>query len=152
MSTRPIPRKKTYYQEVFYPDLHRNLSLFFPVCYNQKEEEAPTRTQPALQPMDLLHLEKSRLLSQIPSLKKSATDRHTLLPIFVDSGFEGWLDQFDYSTLYSQFLQCPAAGRKSTPNSYTRLAKANLILFGEDLKALNDSHHSIRHAITNATP
>jgi len=101
--------------------------------------------------MDLLHLEKSRLLSQIPSLGKSATDRRAL-PIFVDSGIEGWLDQFDWSTLSSQFPQCPAAGKRSMPKSYMRLAKANFILFGEDVKALSDSHHLICHAITNAMP
>lgn len=122
----------------------------FPVRATQKEEAALER--PALEPMDLLRLEKSRLLSQIPSLGKSATDRRALLPIFVDSGIEGWLDQFDRSTLHSQLPQCPAAGKKSTPKSYTRLAKADLILLGEDMKALSESHHSICHAITNATP
>jgi len=150
-SNKPIARKKTpIIKKCLIQTFTETYPNFFPVRSTQKEEEAPK--QPALQPMDLLRLEKSRLLSQIPSLGKSATDRRALLPIFVDSGIEGWLDQFDRSTLYSQLPQCPAAGKRSTPKSYTRLAKANLILFGEDVKALNDSHHSIRHAITNATP
>lgn len=150
--------KKTKFKtikESFVQTFSETYPKFFPVRHGHgstqlEEEEAPT--QLALQPMDLLRLEKSRLLSQIPSLEKSATDCRVRLPIFVDSGIEGWLDQFDRSTLYSQLPQCPAAGKKSTPISYTRLAKANLILFGEDVKALNDSHHSICHAITNATP
>ena len=152
VSTSPTEEDDPIIKKCFIQTFTETYPKFFPVHYNQKEEEAPTRTQPALQPMDLLCLEKSRLLSQIPSLRKSATNRRALLPIFVDSGIKGWLDQFDRSTLYSQFPQCPAAGRKSTPKSYTRLAKANLILFKEDLKALDDSHHSIRHVITNATP
>lgn len=150
-SNKPIARKKTpILKKCFIQTFTEIYPNFFPVRSAQNEEEAPK--QPALQPMDLLRLEKSRLLSQIPSLGKTATDRRALLPIFVDSGIEGWLDQFDRSTLYSQLPQCPEAGKRSTPKSYTRLAKANLILFGEDVKALNDSHHSIRHAITNATP
>jgi hypothetical protein len=47
--------------------------------------------------MDLLHLEKSWLLSQIPLLEKSVTDCRALLHIFVDSEIKGWLDQFDQS-------------------------------------------------------
>ena len=150
-SNKPIARRKTpIIKKCFIQTFTETYPNFFPVRYTQKKEEASK--QPTLQPMDLLHLEKSRLLSQIPSLGKSATDRRALLPIFVDSGIEGWLDQFDRSTLSSQFPQCPAAGKRSTPKSYMRLAKANLILFGEDMKTLSDSHHSICHAITNATP
>jgi hypothetical protein len=124
----------------------------FTVQYIQKEELEEAPKQLMLQPMDLLHLEKSRLLSGIPALIQSSTDRRALLPIFVDSGIENWLNQFDRSTLSSQFPHCPTTGKNSTPKSYTRLAKASLILFGEDIKALSDGHHSIRHAITNATP
>ena len=150
-TTKQIAQKKTpIIKECFIQTFTEIYPNFFPVRSTQKAEEA--QEQPPREPMDLLRLEKSRLLSQIPSLGKSTTDRRALLPIFVDSGIEGWLDQFDRSTLYSQLPPCPAAGKKSTPKSYTRLAKANLILFGEDMKALNDSHHSIRHAITNATP
>ena len=83
--------------------------------------------------------EKSRLLSQIPLLGKSATDRHALLPTFVESGIEGWLDQFDRSIIYSQLSQRPAAGKKSTPQSYASLAKAGLILLGEDMHVLSES-------------
>ena len=121
---------------------------FFPVYSTLQVEEEPERI--ACTPMDLLRSEKSLLLSQIPSLGKSA-DRRAILPIFFDSGIETWLGQFDCSTLYSKLPQCPAAGKRSTPKPYTRLAKTNLILIGEDMKALSESHHSIRHAITNCT-
>jgi hypothetical protein len=62
----------------------------FTVQYIQKEEETPKQLM--LQPMDLLHLKKSRLLSGIPALIQSSTDRRALLPIFVDSGIENWLN------------------------------------------------------------
>jgi len=149
-SKKSITRKTPIIKPCFLQTFTETYPNLFPVRATRKEEAAPEH--PALEPMDLLRLEKSRLLSQIPSLGKSATDRRALLPIFVDSGIEGWLDQFDRSMLYSQLPQHPAAGKKSTPKSYARLAKADLILLGEDMKALSESHHSICHAITNATP
>lgn len=149
-SNKLVTRKTPIIKPCFLQTFTETYPHFFPVRSTQNVEVAPE--QPALEPMDLLRLEKSRLLSQIPSLGQSATDRRALLPIFVDSGIEGWLDQFDRSTLCSQLPQCPAAGKKSTPKLYARLAKADLILLGEDMKALSESHHSICHAITNATP
>lgn len=148
---KPGPKKKPIIKRCFIQTFTETFPNFFPVHPTQEEEEKAPK-QVALQPMDLLLLEKSRLLSGNSSLINSATDRRALLPIFVDSGIEGWLDQFDRSTIFSQFPQCPAAGQNSTPKSYTRLAKANLILFGEDMKTLSDIHHSVRYAITNATP
>jgi hypothetical protein len=146
-------QKKTVKPEkCFIQTFSETYPKFFPVNSESTRKEEEVLEEPELQPIELLRLEKSRLLSQIPSLGKSATDRRALLPIFVNSGIEGWLSQFDRSHLPAQFPQCPPAGKKSTPTTYTRLAKANLILFGEDMKALNDIHHSIRHMITNATP
>ena len=121
-SKKSIARKMLIIKPCFLRTFTETYPNLLSVRATQKEEAAP-EPHPALEPMDLLRLENSRLLIQTPLLGgKSVTDHHVLLPIFVDSGIEEGLDQFDWSTLYSQLPQRPAAGKKSTPKSYARLA------------------------------
>jgi hypothetical protein len=77
--------------------------------------------------MDLLHLERFWLLSQISLLGKSATDRRALLPISVDSGIECLINFISlcHSPNFPSILQ------------QEKWPRQNLILFAEDMKTLS---------------
>jgi len=143
--------RNTQFEECFVQTFAEQPIKFFPVAVTSLAtnivSDAPTKPDAP----QLLQRAKARLLAGVPIVAKVSAQ--TLLPIYINSGIERWIQRFDRSALPGLLPKVPQASGRA-PRRFAHLWRAVLDLFITDMKKLegDELHHTICHLLTNATP